>query len=125
MRFALALALAMALAACGGSGSSSPPPANPAATEVDLTSAGLSPSTVTIVSGGLVRFVNKDSAAHQIASSACAELDSPSMSSGQDFSVAVTGMKQCSFIDGLNPAAASFHGILNVAPAGSDAGPGY
>lgn len=116
MRIGLPLVL-LALAACGS-------PA-PSSDQIVLTAAGASPSSLTVANGGQVHFLNKDSADHQIASSNCAELASPRLSSGQDFLATLSGPKSCSFSDALNPAVTSFQGTITVnGPAGGGGGGG-
>ncbi|HEU4385743.1 MAG TPA: hypothetical protein VFR85_19815 [Anaeromyxobacteraceae bacterium] len=66
--------LAAALAACGGS-EASPPPMNPwlatvtvggstQSVTVTYTSAGVSPTSIMVASGGTINFVNNDSVSH-------------------------------------------------------------
>lgn len=123
MRTVLAF-MAAGLLACGG-GSSSNPPGAPTGVEVDFTAAGVTPASVNVASGGQVQFVNKDTASHQVSSTACPELNTAAMAAGQSTTVGISGTKQCPFVDSLNPSAVNFRGTVNVAPAGSDAGPGY
>ena len=118
MRAALAL-LFLAVASCG-SDSTAP--------SVQLTAAGASPSTTSVNSAGTLRFVNQDTAAHQLSSSDCAELDSPKLAAGAEFIAQLgAGPKTCAYVDSLNPSATAFHGTVNVlAPnPGGGGGPGY
>jgi plastocyanin len=112
----LSAVAALLVAACGGSN-----PAPPQTASFQLTSAGVTPVTFTIASGGTVTFVNKDSAPHQITSQ-CAELKSPSLAANASFSsAAIAGPATCSFSDALNPSNSAFDGTVVVdAPA-----PGY
>ncbi len=117
MRLVIALAAAV-LAACGGSSKSSP-----AAVQVTLEAAGVVPASVNAGSGSQVHFINNDTAAHQIASTSCAELASPSLAGGKDFTATLgTGPKTCTFNDGLNPSSTAFGGTINVAAPNA---PGY
>lgn len=121
MRFTFVLSM-LILGACGGSGSGSTPAVTP---EVDFTATGLSQASVTVISGNQLKFVNKDTAAHQVSSAACPELNSPKLALNDSFSQTVSGAKACAFSDSLNPTATIYNGTVNIGPAGSDAGPGY
>ena len=113
MRVRPLLLVSIALA-CGGSSA----PGGPL--QIELTAAGLNPSSTSAVSGGQVNFVNHDTAAHQIASTSCSELASGQLAAGASFLTAVgTGPKSCTFNDGLNPTALQFQGTINVAAPGS------
>jgi plastocyanin len=119
MRRAAAFALLASLG-CGKSGGS-----GPSGAQLQITAGGVSPNTISIPSGGQVTFTNKDSGPHQITSSACAELNSPNLSTGQSFTATLTGPKTCPFSDALNPAATVFDGTITVEAPGVDAGSGY
>ena len=120
MRLTLQItALAAALAGCGGSSKPNPP------TPVQITfeAAGVVPASVNAGSSGQVHFINNDTAAHQIASTSCAELASPSLAGGKDFTATLgIGPKVCTFNDGLNPSTTAFQGTINVA---APSAPGY
>jgi hypothetical protein len=107
--------------ACGGSSSSSPTEA-----PINLTSSGLSTSSVTIPSGGRVHFFNKDTVDHQISSSTCPDLNTPRLAPGADsLQPLMTGPLSCSFSDALTSAAA-FNGSVTVnAPGTPGGGAGY
>lgn len=110
---------ACAVSACGGSDSTHAP------AQVVLSAAGASPSSVTIPSGGQVRFVNNDDADHQIASSGCSELASPRLTKGASFtSSIIAGGRSCSFNDGLNPTSNAFTGTIVVQAPGTSGGSG-
>lgn len=72
--WSMTLLLAIMAAGCGGSGgtsSSSPttaptPAAGSANATITITSAGVSPKTVTVPPGGRVTFVNNDTRSHQM-----------------------------------------------------------
>ena len=129
MRIAVML-VPFALLACGGGGGGGGPTEAP----INITSsgflnnAGASASSITIPSGGRVHFFNKDSANHQVASSDCAELDTPLLQPAQDsLRPTMTGPRTCNYHDAIN---ASLTGIVTVnAPAtgggGGGGGSGY
>ena len=119
MRLAL-LFFPIALLGCGGSGGNS-------AAQVQLTSSGASPNTITVPNGGQVHFINKDTANHQIASSDCSDLASPSLAPNGDFLATLNGgPKTCTFKDGLNATVTAFNGTVTVqAPGGGGGGGGY
>ena len=121
MRIAMIL-VSFAFVACGGSDGSSGPTEAP----INLTSAGLSTSAVTIPSGGRVHFFNKDTANHQISSSTCPDLDTPVLAPGADsLRPLMTGPLSCNFSDALTSAAA-FNGSVTVnAPGTPGGGAGY
>ncbi|HUJ25102.1 MAG TPA: hypothetical protein VLW85_03730 [Myxococcales bacterium] len=121
MRLAIALVLIGAVA-CGGNSSSPPPPDGAVLT---LSAAGVSQPSITIPSGGKVTFTNNDTAAHQIVSTDCGELASPSLSTGQTFSATLLGPKTCTYKDGLNPGAAAFDGTISVSGESDAGGSGY
>jgi len=116
----LAALAACAVSACGGSDSTHAP------AQVVLSASGASPTSVTIPSGGQVRFVNNDDADHQIASTACSsELTSPKLSKGGSFtSSIIAGGKSCSFNDSLNPTSSAFTGTITVQAPGTTGGTG-
>src|SRR5262249_45466431 len=81
VRFLISLAALGVLAACGGSGGGTNPggggtagivpppgPRGPSGATVTMTSAGVSPSSVTVSVGQTVTFVNNDTRSHEIAS---------------------------------------------------------
>jgi hypothetical protein len=113
MRALRLLSVVLALAGCGGSGSSA------AGNLFELRASGVSPQSISVSSGGQVRFINHDTADHQIASSACAELSSPRLAPDAGFTATLgTGPKTCGFDDALAPSAVSFQGTVNVAAPG-------
>jgi hypothetical protein len=116
MRIAILL-VSLAFVACGGSSSNGPTEA-----PINLMSSGLSSSAVTIPNGGRVHFFNKDTAAHQIASS-CSDLVTPTLSPGGDsLRPQMTGPQSCTVSDALNPNASSFKGTVTVAAPGTGGG---
>lgn len=126
MRSALLVAIPFALFACGSDsgGGSQEADINLTANGA-VTASGITPINITVPSGGQIHFFNKDTAAHQISSSSCGELNSPRLAAGQDFLTTVTGgPKSCSFEDSLNPTSAAFSGNISVAAAGTPGG-GY
>src|SRR5712691_5350953 len=91
--------VALALAACGGGGG------GPTEAPIRLTSSGLSSSAITIPSGGRVDFFNMDTVNHQIASSTCPHLNTPTLAPGSDnLRPQMTGPLSCSFSDALTSA---------------------
>jgi hypothetical protein len=119
MRAALLPSFALAaLAACGGSDSFG-------GATITLTASGLSAAAVSVPSAGQIKFVNNDSASHQIASSNCSELASGPLAHGASFIATLgAGPKSCSFSDGLNPSSTQFQGSVSVAAPGSGGGGG-
>jgi len=100
----------LALAACGGSSSSSFAPPM-----VSLQAAGANPSTIMVTAGTQLQFTNADTIDHQVVSSNCSELDSPTLAAGATFAATMgTGPKICAFADGLQPGAAAFQGTVIV-----------
>jgi hypothetical protein len=103
-----------ALAACGGS---SFVPAM-----VLLQPAGVNPSMVMVTAETQVQFINADTIDHQLVSSNCSELDSPTLAAGTTFTATMgTGPKTCAFADGLQPGATAFQGTVIV----DQPAPGY
>jgi hypothetical protein len=118
MRAALLLSVALAFA-CGGGGSSATP------IQVNIGSTGLSTTSIAANSGGQVKFVNQDTVNHQIASTSCSELSSPSLAPNASFTAMMgQGPKSCSFNDALNPSATQFQGTVTVAARGGGTGGG-
>ena len=118
MRAAILLLAPLAFAAaCGGSGGGTP--SGPF--EVNLTSAGVSPSTFTALSQASLHFTNHDTtASHQIASPNCGELSTAAMAPGADATVTLgAGPKSCDFSDSLHPTAAAFKGTVTVLAPGN------
>lgn len=119
----LLLLLALAPLACGGEDA-------PATALVQLSAAGVSPASITVASSAPLRFVNKDSADHQLASADCSELASPRLPAGGTFTATLgAGPKTCTYKDSLAPAASAFQGTVTVQAPGSGGGggggPGY
>ena len=99
----------LALAACGGSSSGSGP------AMISLQAAGANPSTVMVAAGTQVQFINADTIDHQVVSSDCSELDSPTLATGGNFTTTMgTGPRTCAFADGLQPGATAFQGTVIV-----------
>lgn len=120
MRSAIVLGVVM-LAACGG-GDSTP---SGAPASVNLTASGAAPSTFTLPSGGQVHYFNKDTAAHQIASTDCSDIGSPSLAAGQDFlTQALLGPRSCTFRDSVNPSNSAFQGTVTINAPGAGGGGG-
>ncbi len=114
----LSLVFLASVAACGGSSSFG-------GATITLSAAGLSAAAVSVPSAGQIKFVNDDTASHQIASSNCAELASGPLAHGASFIATLgAGPKTCSFNDGLNPSSASFQGSVTVAAPGAGGGGG-
>jgi len=66
-RVLVVLATALLTFACGGSGSGGPTPtAPPGALTFTISSAGVSPKTLTVAVGSQVTFVNNDSVTHEM-----------------------------------------------------------
>lgn len=117
MRAAILLVAPIALlAACGGGGGGVP--SGPF--HVDLTSTGAAPRTFQALSQASVQFTNKDTAAHQIASTGCPELNTASLAAGASATVTLpVGPKSCSFLDSLNPSVVGFQGSVDVLAPGN------
>ena len=117
MRRALLL-LALAPLACGGKDTSSP--------VVELRATGVSPTTIPVASKGTLRFVNKDTADHQITSADCSELATPQLAANAESTVTLgVGPKTCTYSDALNPANTAFQGKVTVLAPGVGPDPGY
>ena len=68
-RTAVVVALVVTAAGCGGKSSSTPDaPSPPPSTTITITTAGVSPKSVTVPAGSQVQFINDDRVAHQMAS---------------------------------------------------------
>jgi len=117
MRTAILLIIMTAfVAACGGSGGGTP--SGPL--DVNLTPSGASPSTFSALSQATLRFVNQDSVDHQIVSTACPGLVTPTIAPGANASATLPpGPKDCDFSDNLHPSAAAFHGTVSVLAPGN------
>jgi hypothetical protein len=101
------------VAACGGSGGGTP--SGPL--DVNLTATGAAPNNFTALSQATLRFVNQDSVAHQIASTSCSGLATPSIAPGTNASATLpAGPTTCDFKDSLRPTAAAFQGNITVLP---------
>lgn len=117
MRAAILLLAPLAFAAaCGGSGGGTP--SGPF--EVNITSAGVSPSTFTALSQASLHFTNRDTVSHNITSPNCGELTTGAMAAGADATVTLgAGPKSCDFSDSLHPTAAAFKGTVTVLAPGN------
>jgi len=105
------------LAACGGSGGSGTP-SGPF--PVTLTATGANPKTFQALSQAQVQFNNSDSAPHQITSSDCTQMSTPSIAAGANAIVTLpAGPMSCTFHDNLNPAAAGFQGSVSILAPGN------
>lgn len=85
-------------------------PANQAPVVIELTSSGFSPSTVTVMRGTTVRFVNRDSVMHWPASGVhpahqiCPGFDSlRGLANGESYEFTFNTAKTCPMHDHLNP----------------------
>ena len=118
---------ALTLAACGGYSNDStdytPPDDNSVstATELSLTSSGVSNHALTVAAGAQVKFVNNDSSPHQMTSDPhpthgdCPELNGPTLQPGESFTATMTGSRSsCGFHDHLNPENAGFKGTITI-----------
>jgi len=104
------------VAACGGSGGGTP--SGPL--DVNLTASGANPSQFSALSQATLRFVNQDSVAHQITSTACSGLATPSIAPGANASATLPpGPMSCDFKDSLHPSAATFQGNITVLAPGN------
>jgi len=114
MRTAIPLIFTTAfVAACGGSGGGTP--SGPL--DVNLTATGANPKNFAALSQATLRFVNMDTVAHQITSTSCPSLATPSIAPGANASATLpAGPATCDFKDSLNPSAAAFQGNINVLP---------
>ncbi len=119
MRAAILLVAPLAFfVACGGSGGGTGVPAGPL--DVNLTAAGVSPSSFSALSNADLRFTNNDTVDHQIGSSSCPELSTPRLTPGRNATATLgSGPKACSFSDSLNPSAVAFQGTINVLAPGN------
>jgi hypothetical protein len=117
MRSAILLILTTVfVAACGGSGGGTP--SGPL--DVNLTATGAQPNNFNALSQATLRFVNQDSVAHQIASTGCSGLNTPSIAPGTNASATLpAGPTACDFKDSLHPNAASFQGTITVLAPGN------
>ena len=119
-----------AVMACGGGGSSpTSPPGGGGITTVTITSTGVVPKTVEISAGQQVRFVNNDTATHEVLSTPhLAHTDCPSintvgtLSPGADrMTESLSTVRICGYHDHRNPDDDRFRGQINV---GTNTGPG-
>ena len=110
----------LALTACGGSLSSSGP------AMVSLRAAGVNPSTISVMAGAHLEFINEDAVNHQVASNDCSELSSPILAAGASFTATMgAGPKTCAFSDALMPGETTFQGTVTVEQSSTgDAGSG-
>ena len=89
---------------------------------------GLSASALSVKSGGVITFVNRDANPHQIYSPDCPELASTPLRPGQVYTATLsTGPKVCHFQDLLALLAPAYAGTVDVqepphGPAGDFAG---
>jgi len=105
-----ALSALLAAAACGGTVSA---PRRPPT--VQLHQRGVSPSTLSLESGGALQFINADVRPHQIYSHDCLELSSWLLQPGHAHNVRVGwGPKLCHFQDLLAPPASEYWGTVDV-----------
>ena len=136
---ALALALSAAVIACGGSSTSptistgggggvtvnsaSTGTTGPIGATVTMTSAGVSPATVTITVGQSVTFVNNDTRTHDIGSDPHPQHGScPSIENGvstiapgqQKSTQGFAGAGTCTYHDHLDPTNANFQGTIRI-----------
>lgn len=115
MRTLASLLSGAALAACGGT--------EPNVAAVELRAAGPSPANAQVGSAGSLRFVNKDAAEHQVASTTCPELATARLAPGAEQAVRLgTGPKSCAYDDALAPASATPWGTVEVLSPGSGGG---
>ncbi len=124
--------------ACGGGsaynsgdGATSPggspvPTGSGAPVTITLSATGIDAKDVVVPIGGSVLFVNKDTAAHQIASnphpvhSDCPELNGPALAQGQSFVATMQAhAAPCGFHDHLRPADTAFQGFVTVGAQGT------
>lgn len=104
------VAVFSAVSACAGIASQ----ARPDTTE-RIGSQGVSSSSVSVVAGDQLQFVNDDTRAHQIYSNDCVELSSTVLQPGDAFTATVgAGDKTCHFEDLLAPAAQGYQGVVHV-----------
>jgi len=109
VRAAILLLPLLTLAACGGPGPI------PAPSLITLQPGGASPISISVFGGTELQFVNLDAADHQVFSSGCPELDSPTLAAGASFTATLgAGPKACGFSDGLHPSSAAFQGSVIV-----------
>jgi len=105
------------LVACGGSGGGGTPTGP---LDVTLTASGASPKSFSALSQASLRFVNQDTADHQIGSSNCPELVTSRLTPGTNATQMLgPGPKSCTFNDSLNPSAAAFQGTISVLAPGN------
>ncbi|HEX9574680.1 MAG TPA: hypothetical protein VF994_11325 [Myxococcales bacterium] len=113
MRAAILLVASVSvLVACGGSGGGTP--SGPFM--VNLTSAGANPNSFTALSQAQVQFTNNDSKPHQISSSNCPEMSTPSIPAGMSATVTLAaGPKSCTFSDSPS----GLQGSVNILAPGN------
>jgi hypothetical protein len=113
MTMVAALACTLAATACGGTRLRTQGPLN-----ARLDERGVSPPTLTLEAGSLLRFINEDGGPHQIYSNDCQELSSTLLRPGQTYVARVgSGPKVCHFQDLLAPPAGQYWGTVNVETA--------
>jgi plastocyanin len=82
---------------------------------VSLQAAGPNPSTISVMAGTQLQFINADATDHQVVSGDCSELDSPTLAAGADFAATMgSGPKTCTFSCKLQPGATAFQGTVIV-----------
>ena len=120
MRIAVFL-VPLSLVACGGGSGGGPTEA-----PVRINSTGIVNPAITIPTGGRVHYFNNDSAAHQVVSTDCADLDTPVLQAGQDsLRPVMTGPLSCTYHDANNPNNPAFSGTVTVnAPSAGGGGGG-
>lgn len=107
-------------------GGSPVPTGSGAPITITLSATGVDAKDVVVPIGGSVLFVNKDTAAHQIASnphpahSDCSELNGPALAQGQSFVATMRAHPApCGFHDHFRPADTAFQGFVTVGAQGT------
>ena len=131
---AVSLGLCASFAACGGGGGSTSPSSvtvisrstgstGPIGATVTITSAGVSPSPVTVAVGQSVTFVNNDSAPHEIASDphplhgSCPSIEAGigTLAAGQSRSTqGFANSGRCTYHDHLDSGNGRFQGTITI-----------
>ena len=125
---AAVLAGFVGVAACGGGSSPTSPPGGSTVATVTITANGVSPTIVRISAGDQVKFVNSDTATHEMLSTPhLTHTDCPGINSvgtlgpGTERTTArLDEIRICGFHDHRNPDDQRFRGQINV---GTSTGP--
>ncbi len=131
MRSTIGVALLVAaasLAGCGGSpsgGNGGGGSCTPGATaSITIRSSGITPTAVCVLPTGSLTFTNSDTAAHDIESGTCTDLNLGSIAAGASRVATFSTTETCPFHDAGSPSNTAFQGTVAVTTAPAS-GPGY